>query len=171
MKANTRALMLARNGSIASRKRYGDDDVKDDLKITIVRGISRQSPAAYAVMISQNPDNVPISEGTFIGFVSRINRMYRNSTQNLDRFLADYARHGRYVLFPAHLLNKLEQAEPIFDLPIGKHNLTVINAWEITTNDMTASVLDLDEPPLIPVDQPHASVLKTLEWLNSLRLG
>jgi sulfur carrier protein ThiS len=36
--------MLARNGSIASRKRYGDDDVKDDLKITIVRGISRQVP-------------------------------------------------------------------------------------------------------------------------------
>jgi len=153
------------------RKRYGEDDVKDDLKITIVRGISRDSPAAYAVMVSQNPDNVPISEGNIIGFVSRINRMYPNSTQNLDQFLADYARYGRYVLFPAHLPNKLAQPEPIFDLPIGKHNLTVINAWEITTNDMTASVLDLDEPPFIPADQPNAPVLRTLEWLKSLRLG
>lgn len=153
------------------RKRYGDYDVKDDLKITIVRGISRDNPAAYAVMVSQNPDNVPISEGNIIGFVSRINRMYPNSTQNLDRFLADYARHSRYVLLPAHLPNKLAQPDPIFDLPIGKHNLTVINAWEITPNDMTASVLDLDEPPVIPADQPNAPVLKTLEWLKSLRLG
>jgi hypothetical protein len=92
--------MLARNGSIASRKRYGDDDVKDDLKITIVRGISRQSPAAYAVMISQNPDNVPISEGSFIGFVSRINRMYPNSTQNLDRFLAERVTVGTCCFLP-----------------------------------------------------------------------
>ena len=152
------------------RKRYGDDDVKDELKITIVRGISRDSPAAYAVMVSQNPDNVPISEENIFGFVSRINRMYPHSTQNLDQFLADYARHGRYVLFPAHMPNKVAQPEPILDLPIGKHNLTVINAWEIATNDMTAMVLDLDEPPLIPADQPNAPVLKTLEWLRSLHL-
>lgn len=148
------------------RKRYGEDDVKDDLKITIIRGISRDKPAAYAVMISQNPDNVPISEENIIGFVSRINRMYPNSTQNLDRFLTDYARHGRYVLFAAHLPNKMAEPEPIFELPIGKRNLTVINAWEISVNDMAVSVLDLDDPPLIPADQPNAPVIKTLEWLS-----
>jgi hypothetical protein len=151
------------------RKRYGDDDVKNDLKITIVRGISQDKPAAYAVMVSHNPDNIPISEENIIQFVSRRNRMYPKSTQNLDQFLAEYVRHGRYVLFPAHLPNKLAQPEPIFDLPIGKHNLTVINAWEIATNDMTASVLDLDDPPFIPADQPDAPVLDTLKWLKSLR--
>ena len=126
---------------------------------------------AYAVMVSQNPDNIPISEEDIIGFVSRINRMSPNSTQNLDQFLAEYARHGRYLLIPAHLPNKLAQPEPILDLTIGKHNLTVINAWEITANDFTASVLDLDEPPFIPADQPDAPVLKALEWLKSLRNG
>jgi hypothetical protein len=153
------------------RKRYGEDDVNDDLRITIVRGISRSKPAAYAVMFSQNPDNVPISEGNIIGFVSRINRMYPSSSRNLDAFLSEYARHGRFVLLPAHLPSKLAKAKPFLELPIGKHNLAVINAWEITTNDMTASVLDLDELPFIPVDQPDAPVLKTLEWLKSLRQG
>ncbi len=153
------------------RKRYGDDDVNDDLKITIVRGISQDNPAAYAVMVSQNPDNIPISQEDTIGFVSRINRMYPNSTRNLDQFIAEYARHGRYVLLPAHLPNKKAQPKPIFDLPIGKHNLTVINAWEITTNDMTAMVLNLDELPFIPANQLDAPVLKTLEWLKSLRRG
>ena len=124
------------------RKRYGEDDTKDDLKITIVRGISRENPAAYAVMVSQNPNNIPLSEEKIIGFVSRINRMYPQTTQNLDTFLEEYALHGRYVLVPAHLPNKQAQPEPIFDLSIGKHDLTVVNAWEITTNDMTAVVLD-----------------------------
>ena len=151
------------------RKRYDNDDAKNDLKITIVRGISRDNPFAYAVMVNQNPDNVSISDGNVV-FVSRINRMYPSSAQNLDQFLADYARHGRYVLFPAHRSIKLSEPRRFSDLSIGKHNLTVINAWEIATNDMTASILDLNEPPLIPADQPNAPVLKTLEWLKSLRL-
>ncbi|MDB6063552.1 MAG: hypothetical protein JWM78_3655 [Verrucomicrobiaceae bacterium] len=101
-------------------------------------------------MVSPNSDNVPLSEGDTVGFVSRINRMYPKTKQSLDLFLKDYARHGRYVLIPAHLPNKMAQPEPIFDLPIGKHNLTVINAWEIGANDMAASVLQLDELPLYP---------------------
>jgi len=152
------------------RKRYGEDDVKDDLRITIVRGISQENPAAYAVMIGQNPENVPLSEGHYIGFVSRINRMYPSSTRNLDLFLAEYARYGRFVLLPAHLPNKRAQPKPIYDLPIGKHSLTVINAWEIAANDMAASVLDLDDPPFIPADQPDAPVINALEWLRSLRV-
>ncbi|MEX4005287.1 hypothetical protein AB4Y38_41400 [Paraburkholderia sp. EG285A] len=162
-------LSAARDIFQSWRKRYGDDDVKDDLKVTIVRGISRDNPAAYAVMVSQNPDNVPLSEGNIIGFVSRINRMYPKTTQNLDLFLKDYAQHGRYVLLPAHLPNRMARPEPIFDVPIGKHDLTVLNAWEIGTNDMAALVLDLDEPPFIPADQPNPPVIETLEWLKSLR--
>lgn len=151
------------------RKRYGDDDVKDNLKITIVRGISRGNPAAYAVMVSQNPANVPFSRGKTIGFLSRFNRMYPRTTKNLDLFLEEYSRHGRYVLLPAHLPNKMAPPAPVFDLPIGKHNLTVINAWEIGTNDLAATVLRLDEPPFIPADQPNPPVIETLEWLKSLR--
>lgn len=150
-------------------KRYGADDIKDDLKITIVRGISRDNPSAYAVMVSPNLDNLPLSEGNTIGIVSRINRMNPKTTQNLDLFLEDYARHGRYVLFPAHLPNKMAQPEPMFDFSIGKHNLTVINAWEIGANDIAAAVLDLDEPPFIPADQPNPPVIETLKWLKSFR--
>ena len=153
------------------RKRYGDDDVEDDLKITIARGISRDRPAAYAVMVGPNPDNVLLSDENVFGLGLRINRMYPNSTQNLDQFLAEFARHGRYVLMPAHMPNEQAAPKPIFDLPIGKRDLAVINAWEIPTNDMTTVVLDLDEPPHIPVDQQNAPVLKTLEWLRSLRSG
>ena len=151
------------------RKRYGEDDTKDDLRITIVRGIARSNPAAYAVMVSQNPANIPATDDTVVGFVARINRMFPNSTQNLDAFLSDYKRCGKYLLIPAHLPNKTATPKPIFSLPVGKHNLAVMHAWQIEPNDLTASVLDLDEPPLIPADQPDAPVIKTLEWLKELR--
>ena len=151
------------------RKRYGTDDVQDDLKVTIVRGISRNNPAAYAVMASPNPDNILISGASTIGFISRINRMYPSTTQNLDKFLEVHARYGQYSLLPAHMPNELAQPEPMFDLSIGKHKLTVINAWEIGINDMAASALDLDDAPFIPADQPNPPVIETLEWLRSLR--
>ncbi len=149
------------------RKRYGDDDTKDDLLVTMERGISRDNPAAYAVMVSQNPANIPATDSNVVGFVSRINRMYPSTTQNLDLFLEDYYRNSRYLLIPAHLPNKLGAPEPMLDLPIGKHNLVVKDAWQIEPNDMTASVLDLDELPFIPADQSDAPVIKTLEWLKS----
>lgn len=154
----------------AWRKRYGDEDIKDDLQITIVRGISKGNPVAYAVMVSQNPANIPVADG-IVGFVSRINRMYPQSAHNLDSFLADYKRHGKYLLIPAHLPDKQARATPIFDLAIGKQNLVVMDAWQIAPNDMTASVLDLAEPPFIPADQANAPVIKTIEWLRNLRDG
>ena len=151
------------------RKRYGEDDIKNEILITIVRGISKSTPAAYAVMVGPNPANVQASEGGTVGFVSRINRMYPQSTKNLDAFLADYMRHGRFVFIPVYLRDVTVQPEPIFDLPIGKHDLLVKNAWEIGLNDLAASVLDLDDLPYIPGDKPDAPVLKTLEWLRKRR--
>jgi hypothetical protein len=151
------------------RKRYGQDDRKDDLRITIVRGISKDNPAAYGVMVGANPNNVPASEGSVVGFVSRINRMYPQTTTKLDAFLEQFERHGRYVLIPAHLPTRQSQPVPIYELPIGKHDLAVIDAWQIPPNDMVSSVLDLDELPYIPDDQPDPPVLKTLAWLRKLR--
>jgi hypothetical protein len=159
---------MARDIFTSWRKRYSKDDTRDDLQITIVRGIARDNPAAYAVMVSQNPANILVTEGNTVGFVSRINRMYPCSTQNLDGFLADYKRFGKYLLIPVHLPDTAASPKPIFDLFIGKHNLTVIDAWQIKPNDFTASVLDLNEPPFIPSDQLDAPVLKTMEWLKHI---
>lgn len=151
------------------RKRFGEDDIKNDILITIVRGISKKTPASYAVMLGPNPANISASEGKTIGLVSRINRMYPRSTTNLDAFLADYKRHQRFVLIPAYLPNRTAQPEPMYDLPIGKHSLVLKNAWEIGPNDLAASALDLDDPPYIPEDQQDPPILKTLEWLRKLR--
>ena len=151
------------------RTRFGEDDIKGDLQITIVRGIAADNPAAYAVMVGANPDNVPVTKDNVFGFISRINRMYPTSTYNLDAFLADYARHNKFVLIPAHLPNKRHPPQPMFDLPVGQHNLRIVNAWEIAPSDMAASTLTLDELPFIPHDQKDAPVLETIKMMREFR--
>jgi hypothetical protein len=95
--------------------------------------------------------------------------MTPNDSQNLDRFLAEYARHKRFALIPAHLPDLKGQPEPMFDLALGKYHLDVRPAWQVSENDPDAMALDLDDPPVIPVDEPNAPVLKALEQLARFR--
>jgi hypothetical protein len=95
--------------------------------------------------------------------------MRPKSTQNLDAFLSEFQRHGRYLLAPAHLPNRDGTPEPLIDLSLGKYDLVVREAWQIAENDPDGSALVLDDPPVIPIDQANAPVLKALKWMEKMR--
>jgi hypothetical protein len=97
-----------------------------------------------------------------VGFVSRINIMTPKDSRNLERFLAEYDRHKRFALIPAHLSDLKGQPEPMFDLVLGKYHFDVRPAWQISENDPDAMALDLDDPPVIPAEETNAPVLKAL---------
>jgi hypothetical protein len=83
--------------------------------------------------------------------------------------LEAFRLHKRYLLAPSHFPTRDSKPEAMLDLALGKHHLTVREAWEIAENDPDASVLDLDDPPFIPLDQPNAPVLKAIEQLRRFR--
>src|SRR5208282_3806268 len=56
--------------------------------------------------------------------------------------------------------------EPLIDLSLGKYHLVVREAWQISENDPDGVVLDPDDPPVIPPEQPNAPVLKALAWME-----
>jgi hypothetical protein len=112
---------------------------------------------------------VPIAAKGTIGFVSRISIMGPKSSRNLDAFLAEFRRHGRYLLAPAHLPSRDGTPEALIDLSLGKYDLVVREAWEIRENDPDGSALDPDDPPVIPLGQPNAPVLKALKWMEKMR--
>jgi hypothetical protein len=151
------------------RSRFGFDDSDNGLRVAIIKGIIISNPHAYAVIVGPNTDKAPITSSGMIGFVSRINIMKPKSTRNLDGFLSEFQRHGRYLLAPAHLPDRDGTPEPLIDLSLGKYDLVVREAWQITENDPDASALDLTDPPAIPLDQPNAPVLKALQWMERLR--
>lgn len=151
------------------RSRYGEIDENNALRIAIIRGVWSSNPHAYAVVVGPNIELIPRDSTTLLKFGARVQVMTPTSTLNLDRFLAEYYRHGRFILACAHMPSPTESPEPMMDDALGKYHLAVRNAWEIGPNDPDAVVLDIDDPPLIPEGQPDAPALKTLEWLRAMQ--
>lgn len=149
------------------RGRFGLDDAPNTIRIAVVRGISASNPHAYAVVVGPNPDNIPIDATTTFEFISRIQKMTPETSENLDRFLAELERHGRFLLAPAHLPTTTATPTVQVDLGIGKYDLAIRQAWEIGENDPDMSALDAEDPPVMPPDVVDPPVLKTLERLRS----
>ena len=143
--------------------RFGRDDPDNKLRIAIIRGVRSSNPRAYAVIVGPNADSLPLDGAKTFEMVSRFQVMTPSSSENLDRFLAEYGRHGRYLLAPAHLPTMNGVPKAMMDFALGKHHLTVREAWEIGINDQDAVALNVDDPPVIPTDQPNAPVLSTIE--------
>ncbi len=151
------------------RSRFGFDDPEHGLRVAIIRGVNISNPHAYAVIVGPNPEKFPMTPSGAVGFVSRINVMTPTSSRNLDGFLAEFQRHGRYLLAPAHLPSRDGIPEPLINLSLGKYHLVVREAWQISENDPDGVVLDPDDPPVIPPEQPNAPVLKALAWMEKMR--
>jgi hypothetical protein len=148
--------------------RFGVHDLENALRIAIIRGVNISNPSAYAVIIGPNPEKLPMTEGSIISFVSRVNVMKPASSRNLNMFLAEFKRHGRFVLAAAHLPTREDVPEPL-DGALGKYHLVVREAWQISENDPDGVVLDAEDPPVVPPDQPTAPVLKAMAWMEKMR--
>jgi hypothetical protein len=151
------------------RERFGEHDPDNALRISIVTGVHLSNPHAYAVIVGPNVNSVRGSQNNMVGFISRINIMTPKDSRNLDAFLSEYRRHGRFVLASAHLPDLAGTPEPLLDVVLGKYHLDVRPAWTVSENDPDNIALDLDDPPIIPADEPNAPVLKALEQLARFR--
>ena len=83
------------------RDSLGPEDANEQLRVSIVTGVERKNPSAYRVVVSSNVHSSTLESAQQVLIVSRINAMYPESSENVDRFLADYQRKKRYILAPA----------------------------------------------------------------------
>jgi len=95
--------------------------------------------------------------------------MTPKDSKNLDMFLHEYRRHGRFLLAAGHLPDRNAAPEPILDASLGKYHLEVRPAWTVGENDPDTVAIDLDDPPVIPPDESNAPVLKAIERLERMR--
>jgi len=151
------------------RERFGEHDPENRLRISILTGVKLSNPHAYAVIVGPNIKSIRGSQSNLFGFISRINVMTPKDSRNLDAFLSEYRRHKRFALTSAHLPDLFGTPEPMLDIVLGKYHLEVRPAWTVSENDPDNVALDLDDPPVIPVDEPNAPVLKALEQLARFR--
>jgi hypothetical protein len=115
--------------------KFGDFDEENKLRISIIMGINRLQPYNYKVLISTNPKNEDFENYKLIIQTSRCNEMFPKSPANLNNFLSEYKRAGKFVLVPSTMDAETNMPEPIGKYALGKDNLVIRQAWEIGPND------------------------------------
>jgi hypothetical protein len=150
------------------RRQLGESDVARRLRISIITRVDKRHPAHYSVVVRNNLPTVAASRPAQFVMVSRINRMTPGDSRNLDGFMDQFRRAGRYFVGAACLT---ESREPkiIESLVIQKDDLNVRAAWQIGENDPDASAIQDDDDPIIPDGVDDAPVLKALKQIRQFR--
>lgn len=151
------------------RHRLGEADVCEKLRVSIIRGINKNRPHDYRVVISTNPERALLEANRLVMFMNRIHVMTPKSSVNLERFVARYKAANSYFLTSAVVNHESGQIKPRFDLMIQKKEVNVRWAWEIPMHDPDCVGISLDDDPIVPDGEENPPVVKVLEWLRAHR--
>ena len=149
------------------RKDLGAEDKENKLRITILKGIWRENPAAYRVFVSTNVAP-KVTSDSLVMMVGRRHTMTPKTTENLDRFLESLERVGRYLLAPAHFKSETEIPDLGLGLAILKDQLIVRNAWEVGVHDLDATAFGPEDDPVVPPDAKDPPVSALLMAIRDL---
>ena len=145
----------------AWRKEIGDLDARNELGITIVRGISKRNPFAYRLLLGAN-----LSTRSKKSKVALILKRFITADPvtdlNLNTFLADYAIHHNFLLAPAFLQNGVP--EPLMDHAILLRELNVREAWQIGLYDHDSVGIMPDDDIIIPAEVSAPPVHRLQQW-------
>lgn len=144
----------------------GKLDKNNRLRVTIVRGIRKDNPAAYRVVIGTNIDRAEAGD-RIVMMITRNNVMEPATTENLDRFLASMQSAPEYLLAPAHYSSDTGRSSIGFGLAIQKSGLVVRNAWEISMGDIDVMGLSPDDDPVNPAGVENPPCKEVLAFLKS----
>lgn len=148
----------------------GDEDIEDVIRISIIRGITKQNPAEYAVLVGPNLQRLFNNVNKLVMGISRILRMKPTSTTNLDRFISDYEKAGTFMLVPASIDSVMESPSLITNsIAIQKHEICIRDAWQIGVNDPDLSAFHENDEPILPAGLEDPPILEALAHKRSNR--
>ena len=150
------------------RQELGAADEKDQLRVSIIRGIDQNNPFKYRVVIGANIATVLTRPNVRFATVNfQLNTMEPSSDENLVRFLEEFRKVGRYVLAYAQE-DGGRSPMLLLDDSIVKHDLHVREAWEIGRHDADSIGVMADDDPILPTTLQDPPVRELLEWKRSL---
>ncbi len=151
------------------RKRLGEDDSQDQIRISIIKGVDKEEPYNYKVNIGSNLDLIEQDSSKRIIIPSRINIMRPTTSHHLNVFFEGCNKHNEFYLMPAIYVEKDKEPKLLEELSILKHKIIVRQAWEISENDQDIFALSPDDNPIIPDEETDAPVIKALERIRSFK--
>lgn len=163
-------LLLCYNHGDAGRKIFenwiklvGKEDKKELIKLTIIKGIDKNNPHWYRVLVSTNIDKESLESCSLFMVASRFHEMNPTSSKNLDDAIHIFNSLKHYILYPAKIADNGIDIEPFLDMGILKRKLDVRDAWEIGENDLDCIAIKENDQPIIPDDISDAPILKLLQ--------
>lgn len=148
---------------------YGRIDQNEVISLTIVKGINKENPNWYKVLVSKRIDKEKLKDGNLVSISSRFHKMEPQENTNLTNLIAGYQHNKKYVLIPAQIDGDMK-IKPYPELGILKTELKIINAWTIGIHDFECVVITEDDNPIIPNNITNAPIIEVLkEKLNKRR--
>ncbi|WP_168016160.1 hypothetical protein [Halomonas salinarum] len=151
----TPEIILAFENEAAARKIFrdlklelGDSDKKDRLRISIIQGINKRSPAHYRVCISEN---VSHTGNGLVQLACKMKTMTPTNNSNLETFIKAYNKKGFYKISYASIKNgEIVTPSASNRITISKNKLNIIEEWRIGQNDLEVVAIQEDDDPIIP---------------------
>lgn len=140
---------------------YGRSDINETITITIVKGIDKNNPYWYKVLVSKKVSIDSYTNGNLVSTSSRIHRIEPDDDKNLTKLIKGYESHKKYYLFPTQVDNNLK-ITLYTELGILKTELKIIEAWQIGINDFERIVINSDDDPIIPNNVVNAPIIEVL---------
>lgn len=155
------------------QERFGTLDANEAIRVSILRGIDREFPHHYRVVVSANVEAAELEDFQTMFFTNaRINTMTPESSENLENIVRLYQEAGQYVLAPMSS-PKGGAPELISELGIIKSELIIRDAYEIGLNEPEVVAIREDDNPIIPdgiSDAPiHAVLQRAKEMVRGER--
>lgn len=146
------------------KKRFGDNDVDNEIQVGIIKGIDKQNPYYYRVIITSNlkPSGDP-NQIKRVQWICRLHTMEAKTPNNMQILESAIKQNNQFQL----ALFKLNGVtpEPFEGMLITKstQSITIRNAWEIEDGSYLLTGVMPTDNPIIPPDFENAPILGAIE--------
>lgn len=137
---------------------FGKQDSNEDIRISIIKGISKSNPFWYRVHICKDIHPLKFKENTEIISISNSHVMMATNATNLTNLINSYNQFGEYVLFPVKFDVVTKQPQFFREKGIAKKKLYIREAWEVGEHDVDAPAIRPEDDPVIPDNVTNAPV-------------
>src|SRR5208282_6675631 len=118
------------------RRDIGETDIDHVIRISVITGIDKKDPTAYALHITTNVEALlKGSKGEQAVITSRIHKMETVSPNTMRDFHTMRDQYGCFFLAPAIFQTGQPLPKLITEVRILKQKVIVKSAWEIGLND------------------------------------
>ena len=151
--------------------RWGREGSDENLRISIITGVSVKHPFAYSMHIGPVYRTRDERSGITFTTLSRYMRLDASTPDNLNGFLSAYQKAGTFAFAPAVAVPGKPFPVPMLDLIQPRRRLEVRPAWTIDENDPDMSVIQDDDDPFIPDGQTDPPVRRAIAKMREFRSG